>query len=75
MNQRQPKLDLERYFLVSQEQIYKIDCMVGALNLAITEILERRPVKYDVWQATPAQNKFDRQVGDIIYGDDPHDDF
>jgi hypothetical protein len=74
MSKGQAKLDLEKYFLVSQAQTYKIDCMVGALNLAITEILERRPVKYDLWQTTPAQNEFDRQVGDIIY-DDPHDDF
>ena len=30
----------ESYFLISQDDVDKIDSLVGALNLAITEILE-----------------------------------
>lgn len=61
----------KQYFLVSQDDIYKIDCMVGALNLAITEILERRPVSEKLWAETPAQDDFNEQVGEIIYREDP----
>jgi hypothetical protein len=61
------------YFLVSQDDIYKIDCMVGALNLAITEILERRPIREKLWETTLAQDDFNQQVGEIIHREDPID--
>ncbi len=63
----------KEYFLVSQDDIYKIDCMIGALNLAITEILERRPVSEKLWQTTPAQDDFNQQVGEIIHRENPLD--
>lgn len=61
------KLDTEQYYLVHQCEIDKIDSLVGALNLAITEILEWRPVRKDAWRTTPAQNAYDREVGDVLY--------
>jgi hypothetical protein len=67
-----PKLEFEDYFLVSQEDIYKIDCLIGALNLAVTEILERRPVKEKRWAPMPAQNDYDDQISKIIYGTQPN---
>lgn len=65
--------DLEKYYLVHQSEIDKIDALIGALNLAVSEILELRPVKSDLWRATPAQDDYDDQVGKIIYRDDPVD--
>jgi hypothetical protein len=65
----EPKLEFENYFLVSQEDLYKIDCLIGALNLAVTEILERRPVKEKRWAPMPAQNDYDDQISKIIYGE------
>lgn len=67
------KLDLEKYYLVHQSEIDKIDSLVGALNLAITEILEWRPVRNDPWRHTPAQNTYDREVGDVIHRNDQID--
>ena len=64
-----PILETENYFLVSQDDIYKIDCLIGALNLAVTEILERRPVKEKRFGAMPAQNDYDDQISKIIYGE------
>lgn len=72
MEQKQ-KLDLEQYYLVHQCEIDKIDALVGALNLAITEILEWRPVRKDPWRATPLQKAYDREVGEIIHRNDPID--
>jgi hypothetical protein len=60
------KYDFETYFLISQEDLYKIDSMLGALNLAITEILERRPVKERRWAETPAQWDFDEHINSVI---------
>jgi hypothetical protein len=54
------------YFLVSQEDLYKIDCLIGCLNLAITEILERRPVRDHSRDPTPAQEEYDAQVANLI---------
>jgi hypothetical protein len=67
------KLDLEQYYLVHQSEIDKIDSMVGSLNLAITEILEWRPVRKDPWRTTPLQNAYDREVKDVIYRDEQID--
>lgn len=66
-NKREPKkCDFETYFLVSQEDLYKIDSMLGALNLAIKEILEWRPLKQRIWEGTPAQWDFDERVNSVI---------
>lgn len=63
----QLRLDLERNYLVHRSEIDKIDALVSALNLAITEILEWRPVKSDPMRTTPAQNAYDKEIADIIY--------
>jgi hypothetical protein len=60
----------ERYFLVSQGAIDKIDALVGALNLAITEILEARPVRDYRAENVEFQQAYDEQVGDVIYRGD-----
>lgn len=67
---RKLKLDLERYYLVHQSEIDKIDALVGALNLAITEILERRPVRREPFRPTPAQTAYDDEIGKVIYRED-----
>jgi len=67
------KKDWENYFLVSQDDLYKIDGMIGALNLAITEILERRPVKEKRWEGTPAQWDYDERINAVIRWNDPID--
>ena len=67
------KLDHTKYYLVSEDDIYKIDCLIGALNLAVTEILEWRPVKHDLWRTTPAQSAYDEEVGQVIYRGDLRD--
>jgi len=69
MNQK-TKLDLERYYLVHQSEIDKIDALVGALNLAITEILEWRPVRREPFRSTPAQTTYDDEIGKVIYRED-----
>lgn len=63
--------DFETYFLVSQQDLYKIDGMIGALNLAITEIMESRPVKDRRWETTPAQWDYDERINAIIHWNDP----
>lgn len=73
--QTQPKrYDFETYFLVSQEDLYKIDSMLNALNLAIKEILERRPIQERRWEQTPAQWDFDERVNSVIYWDEGADE-
>lgn len=57
----------ERLFLVSQSDIDKIDSLVGALNLAITEILEGRPVRDPCPERGAAQADYDEQVGEVIF--------
>jgi hypothetical protein len=37
--------------------------------VAVTEILEKRPVKEKRWGTMPAQNDYDDQIGKIIYGE------
>jgi hypothetical protein len=69
MNNGSPKKDL---FLVTEDDLFKIDCMLSALNLAITEILERRPVREKLWEATPAQDDFNHQLSEYLYDDDPN---
>lgn len=64
------KLDLERYYLVHQSEIDKIDALIGALNLAITEILEWRPVRREPFRPTPAQTTYDDEIGKITYRED-----
>ena len=58
--------DAETYFLVSQEDIYKIDSLIGALNFAIAEILEMRPVKSKSFETTPRLWEYDEQINAII---------
>jgi hypothetical protein len=69
MNKRINEMDLNStpYFLVSQEDLYKIDSLIGALNLAITEILEKHPIRNDPDQSTSAQDDLDRQLEMIFY--------
>jgi hypothetical protein len=57
----------ERYFLVAQSAIDRIDALVGALNLAITEILEAMPVRDYRDLHIDYQDDFDRKVGDVVY--------
>lgn len=61
------------YFLVSQEDLYKIDCLIGSLNLAVTEILERRPIRDHSLDPTPAQDEYDAYIASNIDNDTPLD--
>jgi len=57
----------ESYFLISQADVEKIDSLVGALNLAISEILESRPVEDNRAERKERQRKYDSEVSDVIY--------
>lgn len=57
----------ESYFLVSQGQIDKIDSLIGALNLAVSEILESCPVRDQRAERMEAQLDYDERIGDVIY--------
>ena len=61
----------EQFFLVSQTDIDKIDALTSALNLAITEILEGRPIRDH--RRGQAQARYDDQVGEVIYRGDLRD--
>jgi hypothetical protein len=56
----------QRYFLVTQDDLYKIDCMLGVLNLALSEILERRPVDDHSGDPTPAQDEYDEHINAVV---------
>jgi len=60
-------------YLVTQADIDKIDALIGVLNLAITEILEARPVRGPRAGGTAAQVEYDEQIAKILYRDDPRD--
>jgi hypothetical protein len=64
------KLAREKYYLVSQGQIDKIDSLIAALGLAVAEILERRPVRSPS-ESTAAQDDYDDAIGNIIYRNAP----
>lgn len=66
MNSIPPSSD-ERLFLVSQADIDKIDALTSALNLAITEILENRPIRDHRANNTRSQTAYDEQVSEILY--------
>ena len=66
------ELETENYFLVSQDDIYKIDCLIGALNLAVGEILEKRPVREKRYSHMPHQNAYDDMIRKTIYGEQPN---
>jgi len=57
----------ESYFLISQEDVYKIDNLIGALNLAITEILESRPIHDHRTDRTVLQQQYDELVTPYLY--------
>jgi len=61
----------ESFFLVSQAEIDKIDALISALGFAVSEVLESRPVRDKREASTWAQEEYDRQVGHVIYRDDP----
>ena len=68
-----PRKTEETLFLVSQADIDKIDSLTSALNLAISEILEGRPVQDHRYRRIKAQAEYDDQVGEVIYRGDPRD--
>lgn len=60
-------MNRETYYLISQTEIDKIDSLIGALNLAISEILEGRPIMDRRAERTCAQADFDEQVGPNLH--------
>ena len=58
-----------RFFLVSQADLDKIDALTGALNLAITEILEGRPVRDHREERMDAQLAYDELTNQYLYPD------
>ena len=65
--------EIQSYFLISQKDLYKIDSLIGCLNLAITEILERRPVRDHSSEPTPAQDEYDAHIESLIKPESPLD--
>jgi hypothetical protein len=61
----------DRYFLVSQDDIDRIDALVGALNLAINEILEAHPIIDR--ERMDAQREYDAKVAEVVYDGDLRD--
>ena len=59
----------ESYFLVSQEAIERIDTLVSALGLAISEILQSRPVRDDGDERTELQQRYDELIMPHLYPD------
>jgi hypothetical protein len=57
-------------FLISQEEIDRVDHLVGALNLAITEILEGQPIRDRRGTQTPAQSDYEDAVSEVLYRGD-----
>jgi hypothetical protein len=59
---------MERYFLISQDALDRIDALVGALNLAISEILEAHPVIDR--ERRDAQQEYDAKIAEVVYDGD-----
>lgn len=56
----------DTYYLVTETDLERIDGLISSLDLAISEILQRRAVRYDPFAETPAQNEFyDRVYAEI----------
>lgn len=59
----------ERFFLITQADVDKIDALIGALNLALGEILENRPVRDHRAEHMTAQREYDRLCALQFYPD------
>ena len=57
----------EDLFLISQAAVDKIDSLIGTLNLAVSEILEARPVRDHRPYFTGHQERYDEEIGEVIY--------
>jgi hypothetical protein len=58
------------HYLLSADDLARIDSLTSALNFAITEIISRRAVRFEGEDIeTPRQDDFNTQVQDVI--DDP----
>lgn len=49
------------HYLLSEDDLDRIDGLVSSLNLAITEIIGRRAVVHEPFPDTPAQDDFNEQ--------------
>jgi uncharacterized membrane protein (DUF485 family) len=60
------KIAFDDFYLVSQRDIDKISALISALDLAVIEILESRPVRTKVYREK-AQKNYDQLANEIIY--------
>ena len=61
------------YFLVSQEDVDRIDSLINALALAIMEILESRPVLDLRSERTVLQQQYDELIAPHLYPEQSRD--
>lgn len=54
------------HYLLSEDDLDRIDGLVSSLNLAITEIIGRRAVVHEPFPDTPAQDDFNEQCYSAI---------
>jgi len=55
-------------YLLTEEDIFRIDGLIACLNLAVTEIINNRQLTYPGNQSTPEQDRFWAEFYQIIDG-------
>ena len=65
----------DEHYLISLSDIEKVDALISALDLAVTEILQGRPVQDRRSEFKHAQLEFDDLTSEVIYRGNLSDHF